>query len=209
MLAPAVRAEPDADAALAAIRARASAGDPLAQWCLGSLLYYGSAGTAQAADWIRRAADQRVADAALQLGRMHEAGFGVPYDDASALRWYAEAARAGVAAAQRALAEYYTRGRGVAANRATAIEWLHRAADGDDLQAQYQLGQAYFDGDGVPRDYVAAYVWFSIAAGQTPLVDNRKQLMELRNIAAVRMTPAQLIEAKRRTRAWQPPPVRR
>jgi TPR repeat protein len=44
----------------------------------------------------------------------------------------------------------------------------------------------------VPRDYVRAYVWFDRAAAQTPLEDNRKALIELRDIAAVRMSPGEL-----------------
>ena len=72
------------------------------------------------------------------------------------------------------------------------------------MTAQYQLGQAYFDGTGVARDYVSAHVWFTLAAGQTPLIDNRKQLIELRNIAAARMTPEQVAAAARRVAAWKP-----
>lgn len=88
------------------------------------------------------------------------------------------------------------------ANPAEAVRWYQRAAEGDDLRAQYQLGQMYLDGTGVMRDYVSAYVWFDIAAGQTPLVDNQKALLELRNIAAARMAPDQIAEAGRRAKAW-------
>jgi hypothetical protein len=84
-----------------------------------------------------------------------------------------------------------------------AARWYRRAAEGDDLRAQYQLGDLYFTGIGVERDYASAYVWFTVAAGQTPLVDNRKGLIELRNIAAARMTPDELSEAARRAAAWQ------
>jgi hypothetical protein len=62
----------------------------------------------------------------------------------------------------------------------------------------------YFDGTGVARDYGAAYLWFSIAAGQTPLEDNRKGLLELRNIAAARMTAAAVAAAAKRVAAWRP-----
>jgi len=51
---------------------------------------------------------------------------------------------------------------------------------------------------------VSAYVWFDIAAAQTPLVDNQKALLELRNIAAARMQPESLAEAERRARSWKP-----
>ena len=62
----------------------------------------------------------------------------------------------------------------------------------------------YFTGTGVTRDYASAYVWFSLAAGQAPLDDNRKGLLELRNIAAARMTPAAVASAARRVATWKP-----
>ena len=92
----------------------------------------------------------------------------------------------------------------VAADAAEAGRWYRRAADGDDVRAQYQLGQMYFDGTGVTRDYASAYVWFSLAAAQTPLEDNRKGLVELRNIAAARMQPAAVAAARRQVAAWRP-----
>ena len=73
-----------------------------------------------------------------------------------------------------------------------------------DIRAQYQLGQMYFTGSGVALDYVSAYVWFALAAGQAPLIDNRKALLEMRNIAAARMKPEQVAEAARRVAAWKP-----
>ena len=90
------------------------------------------------------------------------------------------------------------------ADAAEAARWYRRGADGDDVRAQYQLGQMFFDGTGVTLDYAAAYVWFSLAAGQTPLEDNRKGLLELRNIAAARMTPTAVAAAARRVAAWKP-----
>ena len=202
-------AAPDVDRALAAARARADAGDPVAQFSLGAFLYYGSTQTAEGIDWIRKAAQQRFAPAEHQLGQIHEFGFGVPQDDRAALEWYRKAADAGSPAGQRAVGEFYLKGRAVAVDAAEAARWFRRAADGDDLRAQYQLGQMYFDGTGMPRDYESAYVWFTLAAGQTPLEDNRKGLLELRNIAAARMTPAAVAAAKRRVAAWRPLPMPR
>ena len=88
---------------------------------------------------------------------------------------------------------------------AEAARWYLRGADGDDIQAQYQLGQMCLDGSGVARDAGSAYVWFALAASQTPLIDNRKQLIELRNIAAARMAPEQVADAVRRVASWTPP----
>jgi hypothetical protein len=176
----------------------------VAQYSLGSLLYYGDADTAQAVEWFRKAAAQAHPPAEFQMGQMYDFGFGVRQDDREALAWYRRAAEHGSVAAQRAVGDFYLKGRGVAADAGEAARWYRRAADGDDIRAQYQLGQLHFDGTGVGRDYVSAYVWFSLAATQAPLEDNRKGLIELRDIAAVRMAPAELTEAKRRVAAWKP-----
>ena len=194
----------DVEAAWTAARVKAEAGDPAAQFALGAALYYGSPDTGQAIEWFRKAAAQGHAPAEFQLGQLYDFGFGVAQDDALALTWYRKAAEHGSAAAQRTLGELYKKGRAVAADATEAVRWFRLAAEADDLRAQYQLGQMYFDGAGVTRDYLAAYVWFTVAAGQTPLVDNRKQLIELRNIAAARMTPEQIAEATRRVASWKP-----
>jgi TPR repeat protein len=190
--------------AMDAARAQAAAGDAVAQFSLGSFLYYGSADTAQGIEWIRKAAAQQHAPAEFQMGQVYDFGFGAAQNDREALAWYRKAADHGSAPAQRTVGEFYQKGRGVTADAAEAARWFRRGADGDDLRAQYQLGQMYFDGTGVPRDYASAYFWFSLAAGQTPLEDNRHGLLELRNIAAARMTRSAVSAARKRVAAWGP-----
>lgn len=199
--------EADVQRAFDAARARAQAGDVIAQFSLGEMLYYGGEDTAQALDWIRRAAAQHYPAAEFHLGQVYEFGLGVSQSDSDALAWYRRAAEHGNAPAQRAVGDFYKKGRAVAPDAAEAVRWYRRAADGDDLRAQYQLGQLYFDGVGLARDYSSAYVWFTLAAHQTPLEDNRKGLIELRNIAAARMTAAAVAAAARRVANWKPPPV--
>lgn len=196
--------DPDVDRALAEARTRALRGDVIAQFSLGAMMYYGSADTKPAVEWIRKAANQGYAPAEFQMGQMYDFGFGVTQDDGEAIAWYRQAAEHGSAPAQRSLGDFYRKGRGVAADAAAAASWYRRAAEGDDLRAQYELGQMYFDGTGVARDYASAYLWFSLAARQTPLIDNRKGLLELRNIAAVRLTPEAAAAAERRVIAWKP-----
>lgn len=195
----------EADSALADARVKAGAGDVVAQFSLGAILYYGTEHTAQAIEWFRMAAARGYAPAEFQMGQLYDFGFGVSQNDAEALAWYRRAAEHGSAAGQRVVGDFYLNARVVAADTAEATRWYTRGAEGDDLRAQYQLGQLYFFGTGVARDYISAYVWFTIAAGQTPLMDNRKQLIELRNTAAARMTPEQVAEAARRVAAWRPP----
>jgi uncharacterized protein len=203
---PALAADEDVDRALTAARVRATAGDVVAQYSLGALLYYGANDIAQAIEWIRKAAAQSYAPAEFHIGQLYDFGFGVAPDDIVALGWYRKAADHGNAAAQRVVGDFYRKGRGgLAVDDAEALRWYLRGAEGDDLQAQYQAGQMFFNGTGTARDYVSAYVWFELAAAQTPLVDNQKAILELRNIATVRMTPEQVAEAMRRVAAWKPP----
>lgn len=194
----------DVERALVVARAQADAGDAVAQFSLGSLTYFGAQDTSQAIAWIQKAAAQQFAPAEYHMGQVYDFGFGVTQDERQALDWYRRGAIHGSAPAQRTLGDFYRKGRVVPADAAEAARWYRRAADGDDLQAQFQLGQLYFDGTGVARDYAAAYLWFSVAAGQTPLEDNRKGLIELRNIAAARMTPVAVAAAKQRVAAWKP-----
>ena len=72
------------------------------------------------------------------------------------------------------------------------------------VNIQVQLGQAYQNGTGIGRDYQQAYLWFAVAAGQTPLPDNEKALIEMRNIVAARMTPDEEARAAARAAAWRP-----
>ena len=199
-------ADEDVDRAFAAARVRASAGDVVAQFSLGALLYYGGNDTAEAIEWFRKAAARGFPSAEFQMGQLYDFGFGVAQDDREALAWYRKAAEHGHAAGQRSVGDFYRKGRGVEADAAEAVRWYSRGAGGDDLRAQYQLGQMYFTGTGVPRDYGSAYLWFSVAAAQTPLVDNAKALIELRNIAAARMAPEEEAAAARRLAAWTPAP---
>jgi TPR repeat protein len=194
----------DVERAFAAARVKAAAGDVVAQFSLGAMLYYGGTDTAQAIDWFRKAAAQGHAPAEFQMGQLHDFGLGVAQHDGEALAWYRKAAEHGSAAGQRVVGDFYQKGRGVTADPAEAARWYRRGADGDDIRAQYQLGEMYFSGTGVTRDYASAYLWFSIAAAQAPLMDNRKGLLELRNIAAARMTPEAVAEAARRVAAWKP-----
>ena len=205
-VASAGRAQADdaVERAFAAVRARAAEGDVVAQFSLGAMLYYGTDQTAEAVEWFRKAAAQEYPAAEFQMGQLYDFGFGAARDDGEALGWYRKAAEHGSAAGQRVVGDFYRRGRAVPADPAEAVRWYHRAADGDDLRAPYQLGDMYFTGTGVTRDYAAAYLWFSVAAGQTPLVDNEKALIELRNIAAARMAPGDVAAAERRVAAWRP-----
>src|SRR5258705_13453368 len=146
----------DVTRAMDAASAKAAAGDVVAQFSLGAMLYYGGADTPQGIDWIRKAAAQQYAPAEFQMGQLFDFGFGVAESDREALAWYRKAAEHGSPPGQRAVGDFYRKGRTVPADALEAARWYRRAADGDDVRAQYQLGQMFFDGTGVTRDYASA-----------------------------------------------------
>ena len=116
-------ADEDVDRAFAAARVSASAGDVVAQFSLGAMLYYGGNDTAQAIGWFRQAAAQGYPSAEFQMGQLYDFGFGVVQDDREALGWYRKAADHGNPAGQRMVGDFYRKGRGVEADAAEAVRW--------------------------------------------------------------------------------------
>jgi len=102
VIAPALRIDPphvfrwrrgaSPQRALAQARAHAAAGDVVAQFSLGSMLYYGEDRLPQAIDWFRKAAAQGYAPAEFQMGQLYDFGFGVIPDVEQAFAWYRTAA---------------------------------------------------------------------------------------------------------------------
>ena len=73
---------------------------------------------AQAVAWYRKAADQGLALAQINLGVMYANGRGVAKDDDEAVAWCRKAADQGLALAQNNLGGMYANGRGVAKDEA-------------------------------------------------------------------------------------------
>ncbi|HSR72044.1 MAG TPA: SEL1-like repeat protein, partial [Kiloniellales bacterium] len=73
-------------------------------------------------------------------------------------------------------------------------------ADQGHAAAQNELAILHIKGLGVPQDYVAAYVWFALAADSYGIGARRDQALEIRDMMAAFMTPAQLEEARTEVR---------
>ena len=71
-------------------------------------------------------------------------------------------------------------------------------AEAGDAIAQFNLGQMYRQGQGVAQDFVQAHKWLNLGAtsGNADAVKNR-------DLAASKMTPAQIAEAQRLASAWR------
>ena len=161
---------------------------------------------AEAVKWYRKAAEQGNAEAQSNLGMMYYAGQGVPQDHAEAAKWYLKAAEQGIASAQFNLGLMYDKRQGVPQNFAEAVKWYRKAAEQGNAEAQYNLGMMYFAGLGVPKDYALAHLWFHLATSRYPASEKAKrERAELsRDIAASKMTPAQIAEAQRLALEWKP-----
>ena len=173
------------------IRRLAEQGDADAQYSLG---YRYATGTgvpqdrAEAARWLRLAADQGHIQAEDFLGRMRPSGSQRATDNVAepalrealppatgqsprsgnpfrvpSLRTDAEQ---GDANAQYNLGIRYVTGVGVPQDRAEAIRWYRLAAEQGHVLAQSALGVSYFIGNGVLKDHAEAARWYRQAAEQ-------------------------------------------
>ena len=143
-----------------ALMAKASAGNPAAQFRVGVAYELGAHVTkdpAQAAAWYRKAADQGFAQAQHSLGVLYESGSGVPADPATAAQWYRKAAEQGFAPAQFSLGLCYVHGKGVPQDFGQALAWYEKAARQNNSDAMLNLAFLYHNGQGVPKDEARSF----------------------------------------------------
>ena len=149
---------------------------------------------AKAISWYGKAAAQKNAIAANNLGVLYRDGRGVPANASEAEKWFRIGADAGDINAQSNLAQlleqskpadalaYYRKAaeQGVASAQGRlgwlimksggdakeAAQWLNKAAEQGDAAAQNNLGVLYELGQGVDKDPVRAANWYQKAAEQ-------------------------------------------
>jgi uncharacterized protein len=155
---------------------RAKRGDRLAQFNLAMMIYRGEATGDKDAGlaWLRKSADQGLAQAQFNLGLLYENGAGVPRSQTDATLWFKRAAEQGHTDAQVSLATQYMLGRGAPKDFAQAAIWYERAAQGDDVAAQYIIASFYEHGDGVKQDLLKARGWYVQAARQGDVLAKEK-----------------------------------
>ncbi len=86
---------------------------------------------------------------------------------------------------------------------ATALRLFRPLGEQGNASAQYNLGVMYALGQGVPRDNVQAYMWFDLSARYLEGVE-RDRMVQIRDVIASKMTPAQIAEAEKLAREWKP-----
>ena len=121
---------------------------------------------AEAAAWIRSAADYGLIAAQLRLGRMLLEGKGVPLDRAAALAWFRRAAARGDAEALNMVGRCLENGWGSEPNAAQAAEQYRASAERGYDWGEYNFANLLFDGRGVPCDRRLALHWYHRAAAQ-------------------------------------------
>jgi len=181
---------------------KAEHGDPIAQWIMCNMYYYGDGvpqNYAESARWCHMAATQGYADAQARLGRIYsEEGFGVEQDMVESARWWRMAAEQGLPGAQEATAANYFGGEGVPKDYVEAEKWARRAAEQGHTMAQKILACLYHKGwIGTPNP-VEAYFWLTlaIAAGDKAATSHRDKITSL-------LTVQEIASAERRAVEWK------
>ncbi len=154
----------------------------------------------------RPAAMNGEAASQLMLGWLYGNGLGVSRNYVQAAKWYRKSAIQGDSDAQFNLGYLYAGGLGVSEDNAQAVKWFRKSANQNNIQAQSNLGLLYGLGKGVSRNYIKSYAWFTIAiqSGKNNQDKTIKKISNSREFIAKYMTPAQISEAKRIAREWNP-----
>ncbi|WP_052741859.1 tetratricopeptide repeat protein [Kiloniella litopenaei] len=138
-----------------------------AQYSLGKLYEtpeYGSEPKyVEAIKWYEAAANQGVAAAQNNLGRLYAQGKGVDVDRAKAVGYWRMASESNHPMAQYNLGLALFRGEGVPQNFERAVFWFHQSANNNVSGAQYALGEVYRLGLSVPVDHKQAEKWYRAA----------------------------------------------
>jgi uncharacterized protein len=185
----------------------ATNGNPDAQYNLG-LVFAGRYGNEpdwpKAAEWFRKAAEQKVPEAEYNLGLLYLDGHGVEKDAVAAADWLSRAAVKGMVEAALEYGVLVMRGEGVQRDEKIGIKWLTYAAMRGHPVAQNRLARIYATGTGVTADVVEAAKWNILAAkGGRPDVTLDEMMTKL--------TAAQKAEAEKRAKAFvavEPTPVK-
>ncbi len=203
-----------------AVLAKATSGDPAAQYLVGWHYEHldatwGEGFTesetsphdyAQAALWYRKAAEQGYAAAQYDLGDLYLFGHGVHVDYVQGVTWFRKAAEQGYPAAQTDLAHFYLTGKYVPQDYAQAVYWYSTAAKRGNPDGQAVLGTLYEEGRGVPQSYTEAYFWMSLAAANPELAGTysflAKEDADERDRIAAHLTRAELLKVQDRTLKW-------
>lgn len=121
---------------------------------------------ADAAGWMRAAAQLGHADAQAVLGQWQLDGHGTARDPAGALHWFLRAAHLGHAMAMNMAGRCHEQGWGTAADADKAVHWYRQAVRLDLPEAKYNLANLLAAGSGIQRDHAEAFALYRQATEQ-------------------------------------------
>ena len=136
------------------------------QFKIGLECFFKKRNFVEAAQWLRKSAEQGYAKAQVCMGIMYFRGDGVEQNYVEGVKWCRKAAEQGETGAQYELGCAYQFGKGVDQNYAEAARWYQKAAAQGHAKAQNNLGNLYDSGDGVRQNYEEAVKWYRKAAEQ-------------------------------------------
>jgi uncharacterized protein len=113
-------------------------------------------------------------------------------------------AEQGNAEAQYLVGTMYSCGQGVPQDRREAAKWFRLAAEHENPEAFLSLGQGYAMGaPDLPRDASESYFWMVLAIdGYKKLGRDADTAVQMRDLAAARLTAEQIAIAEERVEAW-------
>ena len=171
-LAPTIPASPTA-------LSMAEDGNGIAQYQL-AMAALESGDPAEAAKWMKTAAEQDVAIAQYELAILHEQGLGTTRDEDAARTWHERAAENGNVQAMFDFASYNAEDTTSPQSDAVAAEWFRKAAETGHTNSQYNLALMFATGRGVSPSQMEALYWLELAAlgGDTDAAEAASQLVD-------------------------------
>jgi uncharacterized protein len=147
-------------------------------------------------------AEQGNKNAMSELSLYYSLGYiGCCPDEQKAMYWTQRLAALGDVYAEIDLMQAYSRGAAVPKNASQAVDWARRAAEQDSVEAYLFLGYATEQGRGTDKDLVESYKWFNLATAHAKVTE-AAEAARRRDEIALKLTAAQLREAKRLSLEW-------
>ena len=155
--------------------------------------------TAAMKEWLPLA-QNGLPEAQYVIAIFYRQGLGVPPDMKESARWMQRAAQGGNAQAQYYIGTMYAMGEGgFPVDFKEAVRFFRLGAEQGHEGCMARLGSHYEFGEGVPQDYVVAHMWYHLASAA-----GDRDAAAIREEVALKMTPAQIAEARRLAQEWKP-----
>lgn len=138
------------------------------------------------------------------IGFLYYAGHGVKRDHKKARDYIGTAAAMLDPSAAYIFGRMHENGEGGLQDFEEAALWYWKAAELGSPEGQRALSQLYQDGRGVERDLIEAHKWLNLAVTGIDDSDKQETWARERDVLAAEMPSAELNEAQRRARIWQP-----